>query len=86
MYPLSLLRSMFHLAFSPRFYIGIALIVISFIIGNLAKFFFVIYFSLERIRWISLVVYVLSWLPLLLGIWWAGREAYEEISRYFSYH
>ncbi len=76
---------MFHYHFTPRFYLGITLIVLSFISGSVAKVFLIIQFSHPALRWTWLMVYLVSWLILFMGIWWAGREAYEEIHRYFSY-
>ncbi len=71
--------------FSFRFYVGIALIILSLIIGNITKVFFLLYFNDPDIRWISLIIYLLSWPMLIMGAWWAGRETYQALKRYFSY-
>ncbi len=71
--------------FSLQFYIGIVLIILSLIIGNVTKVFILLYFNDPDIRWISLIIYVLSWPILIVGAWWAGRETYQALKRYFSY-
>ena len=71
--------------FSLQFYMGIVLIILSLIIGNVTKVFILLYFNDPDIRWISLIIYVLSWPILIVGAWWAGRETYQALKRYFSY-
>ena len=76
---------MFQYRFTPKFYTGIAFIILSLVSGNVAKVFFIVYFAQPALRWTWLLVYIASWVILFIGIWWAGREAYEEVQRYFSY-
>ncbi|MBI4151414.1 hypothetical protein HY496_00445 [Candidatus Woesearchaeota archaeon] len=71
--------------FSTRFYLGIILIVFSLIIGKITSIIFIFYFSDAYLRWISAIVYVLSWVPFIIGIWWVGHEYSEGIKKYFSY-
>lgn len=71
--------------FSFQFYIGIVLIILSLIIGNVTKVFILLYFNDPDIRWISVMIYILSWPMLIVGAWWAGRETYQALKRYFSY-
>ena len=32
-----------------------------------------------------LIVYIVSWPMLFLGIWWAGKDYYDAVKKYFSY-
>ena len=70
--------------FSKRFYIGVGLIVSSLIIGKLTQATFVIYFTNDFIRKISVIVYILSWLPFIIGIAWAGMEYVNKYNRFFT--
>ena len=75
----------FKLKFAPKFYAGIALVILSLIIGGITKLTFLVYFSYEIIRWASIILYFLSWPMLALGVWWVGKEYYVAIQKYFSY-
>lgn len=76
---------MFKYNFSFKFYLGIVIIILSFVIGNLMKLFFVLFFFDKLIMWLSVIIYILSWIMLAWGIWWAGKETYEALKKYFSY-
>jgi hypothetical protein len=71
--------------FSKKFYIGIGLIISSLIIGKITQTIFIIYFTNDFIRKLSVIVYILSWLPLLLGIAWAGIEYVKKYNRFFTF-
>ena len=75
----------FKLKFAPKFYLGIALTVASLIIGGITKLTFLVYFTIDFIRWLSLIFYFLSWPMLVLGVWWVGKEYYIAIRKYFTY-
>lgn len=71
--------------FSKKFYIGIGLIIFSLIIGKITQAVFFIYFENDFIRNLSIVVYILSWIPLILGIAWAGMEYVHKYNRFFTF-
>ena len=70
---------------SKKFYVGMGLILLSFILGGVAKVVFIIYFYSNFMRWFSIILYILSFPILVVGIWLAGREYYEAMKKYFSY-
>ena len=59
---------------SGDFALGIALIVLSFVIALLAKVVFFLFFTDPIYRNWSIAFYVMSWLMMPVGIWLAGRE------------
>ena len=71
--------------FTKKFYIGIVLIISSLIIGKVTQTTFIIYFKNDFIRKLSVVVYILSWLPFLLGIAWAGMEYVKKYNKFFTF-
>ncbi len=71
--------------FSKKFYIGIVLIISSLIIGKITQATFVIYFTNDFIRKLSVIIYILSWLPFILGITWAGMEYAKKYNRFFTF-
>ncbi len=71
--------------FSKKFYIGIWLIIISLIIGKITQATFVFYFTNDFIRRLSIIIYIISWTPFLLGIAWAGREYVDKYNRFFTF-
>ncbi len=75
--------SAYHL--SLKFYLGILLIVLSLVLGKITQIAFLFYFQDEYIRWLSVIIYILSWIPLVVGLVWVGQEYAEVIKKYFSY-
>lgn len=71
--------------FSWKFYLGIILILLSFIIGKITTIMFFIYFDDKYLRWLALAVYLLSWPMLLWGAWWLGKESYDKLKKYLRY-
>ena len=71
--------------FSKKFYIGIALIIASLIVGKITQTTFVIYFNNVFIRKLSVIIYIMSWLPFILGIAWAGMEYANKYNRFFTF-
>ena len=71
--------------FSKKFYIGIGLIISSLIVGKITQAIFVIYFTNDFIRKLSVIIYILSWLPFILGIAWAGMEYAKKYNRFFTF-
>jgi hypothetical protein len=71
--------------FSKKFYIGIGLIISSLVIGKITQTTFIIYFTNDFIRKLSVIVYILSWPPFLLGIAWAGMEYVKKYNRFFTF-
>lgn len=76
---------MFNLQLHVRFYLGMVFIIVSLILGALAKISFIIYLNNEHIRWTSIIIYIISWPLLIIGGWWVGSEYYCLIKRYVSY-
>ena len=71
--------------FSKKFYTGIGLIISSLIIGKVTQTTFIIYFTNDFIRNLSVIVYVISWIPFILGIAWAGMEYVNKYNRFFTF-
>ncbi len=71
--------------FSKKFYVGLGLIISSLIIGKITQTTFIIYFTNDFIRKLSVIVYILSWPPFLLGIAWAGMEYVKKYNRFFTF-
>jgi high-affinity Fe2+/Pb2+ permease len=71
--------------FSVKFYLGIFMIIGSFVLGGLIKVVFLVYFFDKFLRGVSIILYIISWFMLGIGVWWAGREAYNGIRRYMDY-
>lgn len=71
--------------FSNKFYIGLLLIIISLIVGKLTQVTFFIYFNNDFIRKLSIIVYIISWLPFILGFAWSGKECVTKINRFFTF-
>ena len=71
--------------FSKKFCIGIALIIASLIVGKITQTTFVIYFNNVFIRKLSVIIYIMSWLPFILGIAWAGMEYANKYNRFFTF-
>jgi len=70
--------------FSKQFYIGIWLIIITLIVGKITQATFIFYFNNDFIRRLSVIVYLISWPPFLLGIALAGREYVDKYNRFFT--
>ena len=64
---------------------GIFFIVISLILGTITKATFIFYYHDSHLRWTSVIIYLLSWIPLIVGVWWVGHEYSEAVKKYFSY-
>jgi hypothetical protein len=71
--------------FSKKFYIGIALIISSLIVGKITQAIFVIYFTNEFIRKLAVIIYIITWPPFILGIVWAGTEYVNKYNRFFTF-
>ncbi|MBI2573731.1 hypothetical protein HYV86_07735 [Candidatus Woesearchaeota archaeon] len=71
--------------FSVKFYLGIFLIILSFIIGKVTTFLFFLHFDDVALRYASLIIYFVSWPLLFLGVWWVGKEYSDAVRRYVSY-
>jgi uncharacterized BrkB/YihY/UPF0761 family membrane protein len=73
------------LKFSNKFYWGIFLVVLNFVLGKIGQYYFFKYFDNPKIRWISLIFYILSWIPLIVGIMLIGREYIDAVRKYFTF-
>tara|TARA_Y100000031_G_C8014034_1_gene289433 strand:- start:63 stop:482 length:420 start_codon:yes stop_codon:yes gene_type:complete len=73
------------LKYTKKFYLGIGFFLISFVFGGVSKLTFFLYVWNPWIRWSSVIVYVVSWVMLILGIWWVGEEYADAVKKYFTY-
>ncbi len=71
--------------FTKKFYIGIWLIIISLIVGKITQAVFFFYYTNIFLRKISIIVYLFSWFPFLLGIAWAGKQYVDKYNRFFTF-
>lgn len=71
--------------YSIKFYVGIALVIVSLIVGKITTITFFLYLNDTFIRTISMVLYILSWPALIVGAIWIGREYAHAIKKYASY-
>ena len=63
---------------------GAALIFSGFIIGRFAQIIFFTQFDDPSIRLLAILLYLVSWMPTILGIWWVGREMALRLKNYLS--
>lgn len=73
------------LIYSGKFYAGIIIIILSFAIAKIALAAFILYYGNPWIRWLSIIIYILTWPMLFLGVWWAGKEYAKALNKYFTY-
>lgn len=74
----------FKYKFSWKFYAGIVLVILSFLMGKVTVATFLLHQELSwRIG--SVIVYILSWPILFVGILWIGTQYGEAVKRYMSY-
>ena len=71
--------------FSKKFYIGIALIISSLIVGKVTQATFIFYFTNDFIRKLAVIMYIITWPLFLLGIAWAGMEYVYKYNRFFTF-
>jgi hypothetical protein len=65
-----------------KFWLGIGLIVLSFVIAQVTKVTFFLFITDSTYRSGSIVFYIFSWLMFFVGIWLVGREYYNSIRKY----
>ncbi len=88
------------LKYSNKFYLGIVLFALNFIIGAIVKVLFLFKFKdLGALKesilsfnspnsvylWVLIIIYLISWAMLVIGIWWIGAEYTNALKKYFSY-
>jgi len=71
--------------FSWKFYVGLIILILSFVVAKGAQVIFIMYYDNFLLRQISLVLYILTWPMLFWGAWWSGKEYTEKVKKYFSY-
>jgi len=71
--------------FSAKFYVGVVILVSSFIIAKIAQVVFVIYYGDFFWKWFSVILYAATWPMLFVSVWWIGKESAQNIRKYFSY-
>ena len=73
------------LNFSAKFYWGIILVVLSVILGKIATVAFFLYIKEYTIQLLAIITYIISWVLLIFGLWWMGKEGADAIRKYLSY-
>ncbi len=71
--------------FSKKFYVGIVLIIASLLFGKITQTTFIVYFNNDFIRKISVIIYIISWVPFIIGIAWTGMEYVNKYNRVFTF-
>ena len=69
---------------SGKFFSGIALIILSFVISKIAQIMFMLNLKDPQVLWWSIAIYTVSWVPFVIGVWWVGREYADAVQKYFS--
>lgn len=68
--------------------LGVALVLVSLIIGKITTIAFVLYINDPFMRYFTLIVYIISWPVIVLGGYICGVEGapyLERIYQYFNY-
>ena len=73
------------LKYAAKFYWGAAIINLSFVIGTVTKFLFLIMLEDIFMRNLMLGLYIASWPMLFWGAWWVGKEYADSLRKYFQY-
>ncbi|MBU0459682.1 MAG: hypothetical protein KJ771_02635, partial [Nanoarchaeota archaeon] len=73
------------LNYSPKFYAGVVIFALNFVIGAIAKIIFFFHFNDPFWRWFAIIIYMISFGMLVLGVWWIGKEYTAALRKYFSY-
>jgi hypothetical protein len=71
--------------FTAKFYLGFAFVILSLIVGKVTQITFFLYFNEQTIRDLSVIIYLLSWPPFIVGMWWIGKEYADKIRKYSSF-
>ncbi|MFH0701584.1 MAG: hypothetical protein V2A62_04055 [Candidatus Woesearchaeota archaeon] len=71
--------------YSWKFYLGVALVILSVITGIITKILMFVYLNNPLWFWVDVFFYLLSWVVLIIGAWWIGKEYVEKIKRYANY-
>lgn len=67
-----------------KFYTGVVLIVLNFLLGFIAKASVIEFIVTGRIDWVYLGIYAISWVMLFVGIFLLGKETMEVIDAYIK--
>ncbi|PIN87294.1 hypothetical protein COV19_00220 [Candidatus Woesearchaeota archaeon CG10_big_fil_rev_8_21_14_0_10_44_13] len=73
---------------NPKLFLGLALVLVSLIIGKITTVSFILFYDSRLWRYLSLIVYIISWPVIVLGAYICGVEGapyLEKIYRYFNY-
>ena len=69
-----------------KFMIGVGLIALSLIIGKLVLIPVIIFPGNKTWQVSMLIVYALSWIPLIVGIYLAGLEGYRLVTHKYKHY
>lgn len=67
---------------------GIVLVIVSFLIGKITAATFILYIKSPSGRYLSIGIYLASWIMLFIGVYICGVEGAEYVKKiyeYFSY-
>lgn len=65
--------------------LGLSLVLISIIAGKITTFVFILNYNEAFWRYLSIIVYIISWAVLFLGVYICGIEGKEYIQRIYQY-
>ncbi len=65
-----------------RFLVGVALIVLSLVIGKITTVVFVVYFWNRTVFWTAMVAYLVTWAMLFVGLYLCGKEGLKYAEAY----
>lgn len=67
-----------------KFYIGVVLIITSFVFGFTSKIEFMDILWTGKVNWVALIIYAGSWALLFVGIIFLGRDTMRIIDAYIK--
>lgn len=73
---------------NPKLALGLMLVLVSLIVGKITTVSFILIYDNKFWRYLSLIVYIISWPVILLGAYICGVEGapyLEKIYKYFNY-
>jgi predicted DNA repair protein MutK len=62
---------------TKKFILGVVIIVVSLILGKLIFIPFILFPLSYDVKWILLIIYILTWPLMFVGIYFAGMEGYR---------
>ncbi len=75
----------FKFVLTKKCYAGFVLIAASFLLGFISKVIILRYFYSPAWISMSIFIYLISWIMLVVGGVWVGKEYFEATQKYFTY-